>query len=68
MECINSHDGRWSISPCGCNRETIHFTYGNATLHILVEELRNLGIALQRMDEAIKSPGSGNGEINRSLH
>ena len=56
MDSINSPEGRWSISPCTCTEGTIHFAYGNATLHILAEDLRELGMAMQRMAAGIQ-PG-----------
>jgi hypothetical protein len=68
MERINARDTRWSISLCACTKETIHFTYGNATLHILVEDIRNLGMALQQMDETLKSRDRGDDEKQRSVH
>lgn len=68
MGCSDLRDARWSISLCACTKETIHFTYGNATLHILVEDIRNLGKALQQLGETLKSPNSGNEEKKRSIH
>lgn len=59
MEPINSRDGRWSISLC--TRDTIHLTYGNATVHILVRDLRHLGIAMQKMAEALEPISGENG-------
>ena len=54
MQTINSSEGRWSISLCTCTQGMIHFSYGNATLHIPVEDIRDLGMALQKMDEGLK--------------
>ena len=54
MDSINSRDGRWSISLCTCTKGTIHFAYGNATLHMLVEDLRYLGMAMQKMAEGLE--------------
>lgn len=68
METINSRDGRWSISLCTCTENTIHFTFGKATLHISVEDIRDLGMALQQMDDALKSRNSRNEEWKRSIH
>lgn len=51
---INSCQGRWSIGLCTCTDDTIHFTYGNATLHILVADLRDLGMAMQKMAGELK--------------
>lgn len=65
MEQINSREGRWSISPCTCTQGTIHFTYGNATLHILAEDLRDLGVAMQRMAEGLRPLSVGNSDSKK---
>jgi len=54
MQTINSSQGRWSVTICSCSQETIHVIYGNATLHILVEDLRDLGMAMQKMAEGLR--------------
>lgn len=64
MESINSPEGRWSISLC--TKDTIHLTYGNATLHMLVEDLRDLGMALQRMAEGLESQSSQDGSDGKN--
>lgn len=51
MQTINSCEGRWSISVCTCTQGMIHFQYGNATLHILAQDLRDLGMAMQIIAE-----------------
>lgn len=65
MEPINSRDGRWSIGLCTCTQDTIHFTYGNATLHILAADLRDLGMAMHRMAENLTSQSSQNGSDSK---
>ena len=62
METINSRDGRWSISLCTCAQGMIHFSYGNATLHILAEDIRDLGMGMQKMDEGLRPPSVGNND------
>ncbi|HWP58753.1 MAG TPA: hypothetical protein VNL14_12755 [Candidatus Acidoferrales bacterium] len=54
MERISCHEGRWSIGLCACSEDTVHFHYGNATLHILVEDIRELGNALQQLAERLQ--------------
>jgi hypothetical protein len=61
MQTINSPQGRWSVTVCSCSQETIHVIYGNATLHILVEDLRELGIAMQKMAEGLEPQSFQNG-------
>lgn len=51
MAQINSRNGRWSIAMCSCSQDTIHFIYGNATLHICLEDLPDLGMAMRKMAE-----------------
>jgi hypothetical protein len=53
MQGIKSAEGKWSISLCSCSRETAHFHYGNAILHISLDDLRDLGIAMQRVAEDV---------------
>ena len=69
MERINCLQGRWSIGLCACSEDTVHFHYGNATLHILVEDMRDLGNALQKLAERLQSQPSqdGNGTKRKSL-
>lgn len=54
MEQINSREGRWSISLCTCAQGMIHFSYGNATLHISAEDIRDLAMAMQRMAKGLE--------------
>ena len=54
MQTINSPQGRWSVSVCSCSQDTIHLVYGNATIHIAVEDLRDLRMAMQRIAEGLE--------------
>lgn len=65
MQTINSSEGRWSISLCTCSQDTVHFYYGNATLHILVQDLRELGIAMQRIAEGLQQAAQNGGDNNK---
>jgi hypothetical protein len=56
MYGIKSRDGRWSVSLCSCSHDTAHVQYGNVVLHILREDLRDLGIALQSIAEGEEDP------------
>lgn len=47
MYGIKSRDGRWSVSLCSCSHDTAHVQYGNVVVHILRDDLRDLGLALQ---------------------
>lgn len=44
---IKSREGRWSVSLCSCSQDTAHFHYGNVVLHISLDDLRELGLAMQ---------------------
>lgn len=52
MYGIKSRQGRWSVSLCSCSDDTAHFHYGNVVLHISREDLRDLGLAMQRVAES----------------
>ena len=56
MAQINSRNGRWSIAMCGGSQDTVHFYHGNVTLHISLQDLHELGMAMQKMTEELK-PG-----------
>jgi hypothetical protein len=62
MERINCLVGRWSVGLCACSEDTVHLHYGNATLHILVEDTRDLGNALQKLAEQLKSQRCQDGD------
>lgn len=65
MEQINSREGRWSIGVCTCTQGMIHFSYGNATLHISAEDIRDLGMAMHRMAENLTSQSPQNGSDSK---
>ncbi len=48
-----SQGKRWSISLCNCSQDTIHLQYGNVILHIALEDLRELGAAMQRIADGV---------------
>jgi hypothetical protein len=51
MYGIKSREGRWSVSLCDCSEDTAHVHYGNVVIHVLREDLRDLGLALQNVAE-----------------
>jgi hypothetical protein len=53
MQGIKSPEGKWSVSLCNCSPDTAHFHYGNAILHISLDDLRDLGIAMQSIAEDV---------------
>jgi hypothetical protein len=58
MQGIKSHEGKWSVSLCSCSRDTVHFHYGNVVLHISLDDLRELGLAMQSIAENAASTES----------
>jgi hypothetical protein len=52
MYGIKSPEGRWSVSLCNCSHDTAHFHYGNVVLHIALDDLRELGLAMQSVAES----------------
>jgi len=56
MYAIKSPQGRWSLSLCNCSRDTAHFHYGNVVLHISLDDLRELGIAMQSVADNVAQP------------
>ena len=56
MHGIKSREGRWSVSLCSCSQDTVHFHYGNVVLHILLDDLRELGLAMQSIADGIERP------------
>lgn len=60
MQGIKSPEGRWSVSLCSCSEDTAHFHYGNVILHILRDDLRDLGIAMQSVAEDVARSESHN--------
>lgn len=61
MQGIKSREGKWSVSLCDCSSDTAHFHYGNAILHIALDDLRDLGIAMQSIAEEAARSESHNG-------
>jgi hypothetical protein len=53
---IKSPRGKWSVSLCNCSRDTAHFHYGNVVLHISLDDLRELGMAMQSVAENVTQP------------
>jgi hypothetical protein len=49
MYGIRSQEDRWSVSLCSCSQDTAHFHYGNVVLHISLDDLRELGRAMQNV-------------------
>ena len=47
MYGIKSSQGRWWVSLCDCSHDTAHFHYGNIVLHISLDDLREVGTAMQ---------------------
>lgn len=56
MYGIKSREGRWSVSLCNCSQDTAHVHYGNVFLHVLRDDLRELGLAMQNVAEKIEQP------------
>jgi hypothetical protein len=54
MHGIKSREGRWSVSLCSCSQDTANFHYGNVVLHIALEDLRDLGLAMQSVADGIE--------------
>ena len=59
MDGIKSREGRWSVSLCNCSHDTAHVHYGNVVLHILRDDLRELGLAMQNVAEGIEQAEPG---------
>ena len=51
MYGIKSRQDELSLSRCACSHDTAHFHYGNVILHIALDDLRELGIAMQSIAE-----------------
>ena len=58
MHGIKSAEGRWSVSLCTCSEDTAHFHYGNVVLHIALDDLRDLGVAMQSVADGIEGPAA----------
>jgi hypothetical protein len=59
MYGIKSREGRWSVSLRSCSQDTAHCHYSNVMLHISLEDLRNLGIAMQSVTDRVEQPEQG---------
>jgi hypothetical protein len=56
MHGIKSPAVRWSVSLCNCSEETAHFHYGNVVLHIALDDLRDVGVAMQSLADGADRP------------
>lgn len=56
MYGIKSREGRWSVSLCNCSQDTAHVHYGNVVLHVMRDDLLQLGLAMQNVAEGIEQP------------
>lgn len=60
MRGIKSPEGRWSVSVCNCSADTAHFHYANVVIHIALNDLRDLGVALQSLAAGIEGSARDN--------
>ena len=60
MYSVKSLQGRWSVSLCNCSRDTVHFQYANVLLHISLDDLRELGMAMQSVAHNAAQPEKEN--------
>jgi hypothetical protein len=52
---------------CSCSRDTAHF-HGNAILHISIDHLRELGIAMQSIaEDAASAPSRNRVDLKKGL-
>ena len=56
MHATKSREGRWSVSLCNCSEDTAHLHYGNVVLHVLRDDLRELGRATRSVAEENTQP------------
>lgn len=64
---LKASGGRWSVALCGSGN-AVHLTYGNATLHVLMEDVGELAGALARIDETLRSAEPLGGFDDKPLH
>jgi len=64
---LKASGGRWSVVLCGSGN-AVHLTYGNATLHVLMEDVGELAGALARIDETLRSAEPLVLSKDKSLH
>jgi hypothetical protein len=55
---IKSPEGLWSVSLCDCSEDTAHFHCGNVVLHIALDDLRDLGVAMQSVADGVERPAA----------
>lgn len=67
MYGIKSPQGRWSVSLCNCSQDTAHFHYGNVVLHIAIDDLRELGLAMQSLAENAEKNETQNYPLKKGL-
>ena len=60
MQGIKSREGKWSVSLCVSSSDWADFRYGNAILHVSLNGLRDLGIAMQSVAEEVARSESHN--------
>lgn len=51
MYAIKSREGSWSVSGCNRSQDTAHVHYANVVVHIALDDLRELGLAMQSVAE-----------------
>jgi hypothetical protein len=64
---IKSREGRWSVSLCSCSQDIAHFHYGNVVLHIALEDLRDLGLAMQNVADGIEPTETDDPTLKKGL-
>jgi hypothetical protein len=64
---VKAGDGRWTVALCGSGN-AVHLTYGNATLHVLREDVGDLAGALAQIDKALRSAAPRDEVNDESLH
>jgi len=60
MYGIKSREGRWSVFLCDCSQDTAHVHYGSVVLHISLDDLRELGLAMQSVADGVEQPETRN--------
>jgi len=67
MYGVKSREGRWSAFLCDCSRDAVHFHYGNVVLHISLEDIRALGVAMQAVADGVNGVEAPQNMIKRGL-
>jgi len=65
MDEIKSRQGRWSVSLCDCSQDTAHVQYSNVVIHVLRDDLRERGLAMQYL--AQESEPTETSELKKGL-